>query len=128
MKFSDIRFDKMPRMLPRPDLGVRSTELVDPLRCRWGDGDDAGAILVPKGFVTDGPSIPTRLRSITPYTHRQLRPSIVHDWLCEHMQPPWDWALAADLFSASLKAEGVGRVRRTAMVSAVRFFGLVCFK
>ena len=124
MKFSNVEFSDMPRLLPRPDLGDRATELLDELTCWWFDKSGTRQHLtVAVGYITDGPSVPKRLSGVTPYTHRQLRPAIIHDWICEYMPPPWNWTDAADLFADMLKREGVGWVRRKAMANAVRLHG-----
>ena len=57
----------------------------------------------------------------------QLRPAIIHDWLTDNLADleEWSWSEAADLFSASLKSEGVGWYTRGKMLVAVRAWGIV---
>lgn len=81
-------------------------------------------VTVPVGFIHNGPSIPDRLRGIVFYTHRLLRPSIVHDYLYTYgYKTGWTRKEADRLFLESLKAEGVGRIRRRVMWLSVRVAG-----
>jgi len=127
VKFSNIMFDGMPSLLPRLDLGPRATQLLVPMSCWWREGSITRSIAVPRGFVTDGPSTPGWLRGVVVYEHNQLRSSIIHDWITDNLEklPDWTWAMAAALFSASLKTEGVSWYTRSKMVGAVRAWGVV---
>lgn len=117
-EFKNLRFGPMPRMLPLSGT-VREVRLLDQLDVFWDDG----GLSVPKGFCHDGPSIPNRLRGIVFYTHKLLKPSIVHDWL--YVEQPKDWTRkrADEFFLEALKVEGVGAVRRNIMYRAVRVGG-----
>ncbi len=116
--FKNIIFSDMPSM--RPVGQKRQVKLLESLAITW----DSGILKIPIGFIHDGPSIPSRLRGIVFYTHRLLRPSIVHDYLYWHgAKLGWTRKEADRLFLEALKVEGVGRIRRYAMWVAVRAAG-----
>ncbi len=122
MKFSNISFSPMPAM--RPTGWKRQEKLLEFVSIMWMDEGGYQEIVAPKGFVHNGPSIPNRLRGIVYYTHRLLRPSIVHDYLYTYgYKTGWTRKEADRLFLESLAAEGVGRLRRRAMWLAVRAAG-----
>ena len=117
-QFSNILFSDMPSM--RPIGWKRQAEMLDPLAIQW----IGGRLVIPVGFVHNGPSIPDRLRGIVFYTHRLLRPSIVHDYLYRHgAKLGWTRKEADRLFLEALKVEGVHLLRRRAMWLAVRAAG-----
>jgi hypothetical protein len=72
--------------------------------------------IVPIGYVFDV-SIPRPLRwSFDPRDPRYLKAAALHDWA---LDDGWDGVSSAALFSDALKADGVGVLRRLAMVLAV---------
>lgn len=93
--------------------------LLDAFGCEW----HGGSIVAPRGFVTDGPSVPKRFRSIVPITGAEWPASVVHDFLYVTEPDGWTREMADDLFLAGLKASGVGRLKRNLMYSAVRVGG-----
>ena len=92
----------------------------------WILGDDlqarinAWTCVVPRGFTTDGASIPHLGQWLTgwkPWDEPQRLPAIVHDWLyCRQdtVKPYSD-----RVFRALLKSEGASWFRRNAMYGAV---------
>lgn len=114
--FENIVFSEMPAM--RPIGPKRQVVLLEPLRVQWQSGN----LEIPAGFIHDGPSIPDRLRGIVFYTHRLLRPSIVHDYL--YAKGMWTRKRCDRFFLEALKTEGAGLVRRHAMWAAVRAGGI----
>ena len=121
-QFKYILFSDMPAM--RPTGRKRQYEMLEPLGISWAGIELRRDLEVPVGFIHNGPSIPNRLRGIIYYTHRLLRPSIVHDYLYWHgAKLGWTRKEADRLFLESLKVEGVGRIRRRAMWLAVRAAG-----
>ena len=108
----------------RPIAGTkREVELLEPVVCTWDDEFGERSLTVPMGFQHDGPSIPSRLRGVVPYTHAKLLASVVHDWLYVARVKGWTRADADALFLASLKAQGVGWFTRQVMHKAVRVGG-----
>lgn len=48
------------------------------------DDDESGIITVPKGFVTDGASIPQfgwSIIGVSPFSSSVIYPAVIHDWL-----------------------------------------------
>lgn len=148
MNYKNIKFNTMPSMLPILGGKVgREAVLLKPLEVSWVSREDDGPwgdpqkITIPTHFSSDGPSTPSRLRGLVPYTHRQLRAAIVHDWIVECLlitnhrlkvfgrdafrDPPylWTWAEASEFFQAMLEADGVPWLRRTIMGAAVTIHG-----
>jgi hypothetical protein len=107
-------FSTRPSILPLPnDRWAFDGVLI------WNDGE----VIVPKGFVMNGASIPRVFWSTIghPLDTQFVYAAGVHDYECTvQVTPP---AVVHRRFGAMLKAEGVGVVRRTLMVAAVRAFG-----
>ena len=79
-------------------------------------------VTLPKGFVTDGASIPRLLWWVgKPFDLPTLLPSFVHDYLYNETAIP---RLIADLiFLDMMKENGVGFLKRSAYFWMVLFFG-----
>jgi hypothetical protein len=56
--------------------------LAEPLIYEVGGRGSGRVILVYKGFITDGPSIPSLLWSILPVWASWSRAGVIHDYLC----------------------------------------------
>ena len=71
-------------------------------------------IYIPKGFITDGMSIPKWLQPVIgePFEGNTLRAAIVHDYLC-HYQGETQ-AFSHGIFKEILKLDGVSAWRRKA--------------
>lgn len=92
-----------------------------PLYRLLGDMEIVG-LVVPKGFVSDGATVPRFLWWCFPPVCRYLRAALVHDYLLEQGA---GWRKANDRFRAVLKYTDVPKWRRGVMVLAVEFYGLV---
>ena len=84
-------------------------------------------VTVPKGLLTDGPSIPRAARSIVPWDGPILEPSIVHDWMYGNPETG-SREFADKVFLAGMAAAGVPRFRRWLIYRAVRAFGQKAFE
>ena len=62
--------------------GWRLWRLAEPLIYEVGGRGSGRVILVSKGFITDGPSIPQFLWSILPVWASWSRAGVIHDYLC----------------------------------------------
>lgn len=90
-------------------------------------GSDKGRpVFVPRGFVTDGPSIPRFLWVILPVWGSWSRAGVLHDYLCcliaagrPHVEAP-SRTVADRLFYASMLDIGVGRFTRWMLYAGVR--------
>ncbi len=77
---------------------------------------------VPRGFETDGPSIPRRLRGVVSAVGNQFQPAIAHDFT--YLNDTGLTKKQADqLFLDGMKSLGVPWYRRRVMYLAVRSFG-----
>jgi hypothetical protein len=88
--------------------------------------DDERSIVVPKGFMTDGASVPSFLWSILPAWASYSRAAVVHDLLCHlinvgkpHPRAPTR-KHADDLFHEAMIVCGTGPIVRTLMYIGVR--------
>lgn len=88
----------------------------------WVD-DQGVAHEVPTGFIMDGASIPQALWSVIghPMTPEFVYPAGKHDYDCVAKREPHRVVHAR--FGEMLKAEKVGRIRRSLMTAAVQLFG-----
>ena len=83
-------------------------------------------IVVPKGFVSDGASVPRALWNVYPPFGKYLEAAIVHDYYCvlgEKGESPIDYKDAAEVFKEAMKVCGVSWWRRNKMYWAVRLGG-----
>lgn len=85
--------------------------------------------VVPKGFTTDGASVPYLAQVLTgwkPWDEPQRWGAIVHDWL--YCEPGTFRHFADQAFRGVLRSEGASWLRRTAMYWAVRVGGRPAFR
>jgi hypothetical protein len=92
-----------------------------PLTLEWG----TRRVVVPGGFVTDGPSVPRWARSLIPVRGRLWPASVIHDHVYWHQPPGWTRNDADRVFRLALASSGIGPVKRWAMWLAVRSGGWV---
>lgn len=91
-----------------------------------GDKGSGKAITVPKGFTTDGASVPQLLWALFPAWGSYSRAAVVHDLLCHllHLGTPHPEAptrLKADqIFLEAMKVCGTGPITRTILYWGVR--------
>lgn len=78
---------------------------------------------VPKGFLSDGASIPPTLWIFvgSPLTGDYRRAAVVHDYGCTLKQEP-SW-LVHSRFYYAMRADGVGFFRAAGMYLAARYWG-----
>ena len=106
-----------------PMVGTRSTFRVkEDLYYRTSNGMD---IVVPKGFVYDGASIPIVLTSLLPKIgFKYDRASCLHDWLYSATNTHnYSRKECDDLFYESMRKDKVSWVLAKVMYYAVRLFG-----
>ena len=106
------------------DTFTRTCELQKPLHYK---SDILGKIVViPKGFVSDGASVPRLLWTIYPPFGQYLEAAIVHDYYCvlgHKGESPIDYKVAADVFKEAMQVCKVSWWRRNKMYWAVRIGG-----
>ena len=74
---------------------------------------------VPKGFITDGASIPSFMRWLFSPTGRYFGAAIIHDYIIVTHS---DWDYANRQFAAEMKALKIKPWRRSLMVGAVKLW------
>jgi hypothetical protein len=80
-----------------------------------------GEIVVPRGYLSDGASVPRLFWRSFPPSGQYTGAAIVHDWLCDsHMCSSRE---AADIFDEAMIDLGVPWRTRWPMLKAVRWFG-----
>lgn len=85
--------------------------------------DGSKKYVVPKGFETDGASIPRIAWWFChPMDGNHAKPSVLHDYLCEtsYNQPHTD-----KIFLEAMEANGVGWLKRTVMFNSVRLYQIL---
>lgn len=99
-------------------------ELVEPYDVLWvdGEGETLAQFTVEAGLLTDGPSIPKRLRGIVPWYGHHFQPAVTHDDCYQHHHG-LDRTQADLLFLEGMADEGVPWLRRRVMYHAVSLFG-----
>jgi hypothetical protein len=85
-------------------------------------------ITVPMGYKTDFASIPKILWSILPPHGKYERAAVIHDYLCTEYgiingEKSFTAFESADVFGFLMNILGVWKIRRFAMVWAVKLFG-----
>ena len=83
-------------------------------------------VTIPKGFQSDGASVPRALWSIYPPFGKYLEAAVVHDWFCvlgHRGESPIDYKMAAKVFDEAMEVCSVGKFRRFKMYWAVRIGG-----
>ena len=83
-------------------------------------------VTVPKGFQSDGASVPRALWSIYPPFGKYLEAAVVHDYYCvlgHKGESPIDYKMAAKVFDEAMEVCCVGKWRRFKMYWAVRLGG-----
>ena len=104
----------------------RLWRLAEPLVYEIGDCGSGRTILVSKGFITDGPSIPRFLWSMLPVWATWSRAGVIHDYLCclialnrpHHEAPTRDQA--DRIFWEAMNVLNVGRLQMALLYLGVR--------
>ena len=128
-----IKFRNYPVLKPLPELGLY--ELTENLNVVYTTDDgEIKAVLVPKGYRTDGASIPQALWGVigSPFLPQFITAAIVHDFHCNIH----DGVITlnsqsisvdemSDLFFELLREDGVGLIKSFSMEQAVRVYKTV---
>lgn len=90
-------------------------------------GDTGRIIMVSKGFITDGPSVPRALWQMLPVWASWSRAGVIHDYLCcliaigrPHREAPTRND-ADRIFHEAMVSLGVGSIQKNLMYAGVRF-------
>jgi hypothetical protein len=85
-----------------------------------------GTITVPKGFISDGASIPWALTWLFPRFGPSLNAAIVHDWL--YWAQPFSRRVSDWLFREAMEDLGIACWRRDVIYQGVDKFGWLSWK
>lgn len=88
---------------------------------RFTEDFDIHDYKIPKGFVTDGASVPRIFWTLFPPVFDYFGASVIHDYL---IQTKSDWKDAETEFKRYLKRDGIGVIRVFLMLNAVRIGGI----
>jgi hypothetical protein len=121
--------DVFPDQIRLNDLGIIKGTRVYELESDFRFFSSKGLITVPKGFHTDGYSVPAFLHSFCNPMAKGMESSLGHDFLY-NLQSKHNFTRKEvdDLFLEGMKACGVGFMKRSIIYSAVRSFGWRFFK
>jgi hypothetical protein len=84
-----------------------------------------GLYRVPKGFTSDGLSVPRVFWPLVSPAGAGFKAALVHDYA---LARGVKWKPALRLFQVALRVTKVGSLRRWLLVNAVRLYGLVASK
>lgn len=104
--------------------GVRVDELLRDFRYF----SSFGIVLVPKGFLTDGASIPRVFWPLLGPHGDYFRAAVVHDFLYSPRNDEFSRAEADLIFREAMYNTGVPWCRREVIYAAVRLFGKRAFR
>lgn len=121
-----VRFPDPMRLL---DKGMHKGTRVFELEADFRFHSSWGTILVPKGFHTDGYSVPTALHSYCNPFAKGMQGSLAHDLLYS-VESPYKFTRkdADDIFLEGMKVCGVRFTKRMMIYSAVRSCGWMFYK
>ena len=89
----------------------------------------ATMMTIPKGFVSDGASIPRFWWArVSPFDGRYLAAFLKHDYLYSALNTKINRGGADKLLYDDLRASGMGYITANEVYYAVRAFGMICFK
>lgn len=77
---------------------------------------------IPKGFITDGASVPRIAWSLLPPVHEYFPASILHDWMLSTGE---DRKVCDDVFRESMIEMGINKYRANIMYYAVRAYSRI---
>jgi len=94
-------------------------------RSKWElmeDLDNNGHI-IPKGFITDGATVPLLISIVFSPTGKYMRDAVLHDYLLDTIPDVADRSEVDGIFYDAMKAHKVPLWRRSIMFMSVRVFG-----
>lgn len=119
---SELHTTPVPRDTPAPWLSedTDKVELVQDFRVVL----DGILIIIPKGYVTDGSSIPRFFwRVFTPWYTEARRASCVHDFMYSHLYKVFSKDFADKAFRDIMLHDGASKITATVFYQAVKWFG-----
>jgi len=80
-------------------------------------------ISIPRGFLTDGASVPKYLRNFFPHGGRKFAPAVVHDYLYRTKDHKFSREESDLIFLDAMEYNGVGKTEAKLLYLAVNYFG-----
>ncbi len=81
--------------------------------------------VVPKGFITDGATVPVIVSLVFSPTGKYMRDAVLHDYLLDMLSPTDSRSVEDGIFYRSMKLHNVPLWRRTIMYASVRTYGVI---
>lgn len=110
-------------------LGRDYYRLLDDFKFYVGDKSDNVWVYLPRGFLSDGATVPRMFYWLVPPWGRHGEAAMVHDYLCEHLTLyhgteliQIDRATADSIFNEAMKVSQVNPFIRHLMYGAVRLY------
>lgn len=104
----------------------------EPMWFEIADSKDRIYIYVPRGFLTDGASIPKYLQKLFPVWDNYYQAAVFHDYLCEYLVKyvndvpvKISRSEADQLFNDVMKFQGINAVKRKLVIAGVVTYGHV---
>ena len=82
-------------------------------------------VVVPKGFVTDGATIPWIFRPVFPVWGKWGDAAVLHDWL--YRETDYSKRICDNVFNEAMKVLKVCTLKRIIIYLAVKYFGFFAF-
>ena len=118
-----IEFDKSEEDLSYKHFrkkGKRKLQITTQLKCKIRIGYIPFLIIIPKGYRTDGYSIPKWIQPFAPdRLSMDLRPAILHDYFCDNKKE-FTEEFASKSFYAAMKSVGISSRRAKKLYLGVR--------
>lgn len=115
----DVNKNVFPDEIHLKDLGIhkgtRKFELLQDFRCFY----NGTLIVVPKGFITDGVSVPRFAWGIIGPFGSAFPAALVHDWLFSPYNTKYTWKESNWIFYKLMKECGVNFLQRQIIYSAL---------
>lgn len=110
------------------DAGMRGSSRLFKLEKDFNFLSSKGLITVPKGFITDGASIPKVFWSIFSPFGEYFKAALIHDWLYSPNNKQFTREEADFLLNEGMIIMGVPWIQRVLILRAVRIFGGFAYK
>lgn len=120
--------NKFPDKIELEDAGMRGSSRLFKLTADFRFYSSKGLITVPKGFITDGASIPKMFWSIFAPFGQYFQSALIHDWLYSSNNKQFTREEADFLLNEGMIILGVPWIQRVLILRTVRIFGGFAYK
>lgn len=120
--------NKFPDEVILKDAGMRGHSRLFELQNDFRYISSYGTITVPKGFITDGASIPEVFWNIFQPFGPWFKAAIPHDWGYSKLNTQYTRSEVDLIFKEAMYNLGIGWVKRETIYRAVQLFGWTVYK